>query len=261
MKILDRIERIVRPYAITNVTLYLVIAQAATFLLTLARPETILVMVFDRTLFFHGEWWRMFSIIIMPAFTGFPLFALLTLYFFYFMGTTLENHWGTARYNIYLLVGYIAMLAAGLIVPGIVSNIYWMSSILLAFATLYPEYQILLFFILPVKMKWLGVLAAVGYIIQLASGTNSDRAQVLAGVANYLLFFHSDILDLIRQKKRQMKHQMVQSTLRDLTQPMHTCVLCGVNEKTNPKMEFRYCPLCKGTPCYCIDHIQNHEHH
>ena len=72
-----------------------------------------------------------------------------------------------------------------------------MESVFLAFAWLYPDYQILLFFILPVKVKWVAVMVWIYYLMAFATG-DWDKAAVLAGIFNWVLFFHGDLLDWAR---------------------------------------------------------------
>jgi membrane associated rhomboid family serine protease len=260
MKLLDRLERKFRPYAISNLTMYLVFGQAATFLVTMAHPEILRELVLDRYDLARGEWWRLFTAIINPPSTNI-LFEVFALWIFYIMGNALERQWGEVRFNLYMIVGYLAMVAAAAVPDAVVTNVYWMGSVFLAFAMLYPDFEIMIYFILPVKVKWLALLMWIGYLVAFADGDWGTRATVGAGVANFVLFFHGDILQFFKNRKQRLKHTIAQAQDRDPYAPMHTCALCGVNDKVNPKMEFRYCPLCKGTPCYCIDHIHTHEHH
>jgi hypothetical protein len=260
MKLLNRLQRSLGQYAIPNLTVYLVGFQAFTFLACLARPDLAARLVLSRDQLFAGEWWRLFSMLLIPPPMN-ALFAAFALYIFYMMGTALEQNWGTFRYNLYLLIGYLATLVTVLIPHAQVGNTYLMASVFLAFAWLYPDFQFLLFFIVPVKVKWLGLLTWIGYLVALGDGDWSTRAQVLAGCSNFALFFHQDILQWLRTRKRMAKSSMARAGDSDAANaPMHVCKVCGVTEKSNPQMEFRYCPLCTGTPAYCIDHIHNHEH-
>jgi len=145
MKLLDRLQRSLRPYAIANLTLYLVGIQAFMFFVCLQRPDIAQRMILDHDRLFAGEWWRLFSIILIPPAAGNVLFAAMALYFFYWMGTLLEQNWGTVRYNLYLVVGYLATVMTALIPHTQVGNAFLMGSVLIAFAWLYPDLQILLF--------------------------------------------------------------------------------------------------------------------
>jgi hypothetical protein len=159
-----------------------------------------------------------------------------------------------------VLIGYLATILSALIPGAIVTNFYLIESIFLAFAWLFPDFQILIFFILPVKVKWLGLVVWIWYAYTLLTGTWTDRAEVAAGTLNFVIFFHDDLLQWARTSQRKFARNIKQAPARDEMQPMHVCAVCGVTEMSDRKMEFRYCPLCTGTPAYCINHIANHVH-
>ncbi len=260
MKLSSRIERALAPYAIVHLAIYLVVFQSLTFFLALSKPDYIAKLVLTNDGLMRGEWWRLITMAVMPPSLN-PLFAIMSLYFFVLMGTALENQWGEVRFNLYLLIGYICTMAVGFVPNAHVGNGFWLGSVLLAFAWLYPDFVILLFFVFPCKMKWIGLVAWLSYLAILATGSWSQRAQVAAGTANFLVFFHRDLFQWAYTSRRKFKSGIVRANERAAAElPMHVCTVCGVDEKSNPKMEFRYCPQCAGTPCYCIDHIQNHTH-
>jgi len=121
-----------------------------------------------------------------------------------------------------------------------------------------PNFELALFFILPVKIKWLALLTWIGYFIQIAFGNWTTRLLILASLCNYLLFFGRDITLRIRSHRWRMER-----TAREFARqndPIHRCVLCGITDKDDPDMTFRYCTKCEDTPCYCQNHIKNHEH-
>src|SRR4029077_2272748 len=113
-----------------------------------------------------GEWWRLVSFLFTPP-SGNPLLAIFALYFLWFMGGALEAQWGAFRYNVYVLIGYAMTVAAAFAFPyGAATNGYITGSIFLAFAYLFPDFQILLFFILPVKVKWLALITWLFFAYQ-----------------------------------------------------------------------------------------------
>ena len=180
-------------------------------------------------------------------------------YLFYLMGTALENTWGTFRYNVYLLVGWVATVAVSFLQPDAAASIgFLQGSVFLAFAYLYPDFQLLLFFILPVKVKWLALLQWIGYFYLLLVGDGMTQLLVLASVCNFVLFFWHDIFLRMKAGRRRMAHQAEQ--IRQANTPRHTCVVCGVTNLSDPKMSFRYCSKCAGSPCYCAEHIHAHQH-
>jgi hypothetical protein len=188
-----------------------------------------------------------------------PIFFFLAMYFLFLFGNALENHWGAFRYNLYLLIGWAATVAVAVALPtGPATNMALMESIFLAFALLYPDFQILLFFVFPVKVKYLAVVVWLSYLFMFFDGSWLQKLVVLASVANFLLFFHKEVWQLLKGVPRRL---MVRpQAARSVDEPFNRCMTCGVTEKSNPRMEFRYCAQCAGTLCYCIEHIHAHAH-
>jgi len=259
MKLLNRLERKFGDFAIPNLTLYLITLQGLTFFLSLAYQDFTAKIVLSHERLFAGQWWRLFTVLAIPPATH-PVFLILFLYFFALIGNTLEAQWGTFRFNIYILIGYLATILVALIPEATVTNSYLMASIFVAFAWLNPEFEVLIFFVLPVKMKWLGLAAWIGFLISFIIGKWPMKAEVAAGALNFLIFFHNDLWQSLRTSKRKFKGQMARAQAMEPKLPMHVCAECGVTDQSDRKMEFRYCPLCAGTPAYCINHIQNHQH-
>lgn len=266
MKWLDALERRFRHLAIENITLYLVFFQAFCFLAAMARPDFFGKIVLVPGQVAQGEWWRLFTFLVTPPATN-PLFAFFALWFFYFMGTSLESHWGAFRYNLYLLVNYLAAIIGALLCmkldpTGIATNLYIDGSLLIAFAYLWPDYPIRLYFLIPVRIKWFALATWIGYLVTLGIGHTLDRILVVACILNFLLFFGKDIV--FRTRSGHMFFRGIakkQAEAAEAAKPaFHTCAACGITDRTNPRMEFRYCPDCAGSPGYCIDHIFAHEH-
>jgi hypothetical protein len=258
MKFLKQLERRLGRFAIPNLTLYLATGQGLALLLSLAQPgfESSMLLIPSQAL--GGEWWRLFTFLFTPP-AGNPLFAIFTLYLFYFMGTALENHWGKFRYNLYLLIAYVVTVLAAFIFPfAVATNIYIDGSVFLAFAQLYPEYQLYLFLVLPVRVKWLALLTWGFYALQLVVGSWPTRLAVLAAVLNFLVFFGRDIVYRMRHGHHQMRRQASAIAARD--KPLRVCTVCGITDKTHPTMDFRYCSKCEPPVAYCTEHIRNHEH-
>ncbi|MDP9173630.1 MAG: hypothetical protein M3O30_07165 [Planctomycetota bacterium] len=260
MKFLDRLERSLRDYAIPNLTLYLVCLQLGTFFMSRVRPQIVERMILTHETLLAGQWWRLLSFVIMPISSN-PIFAVFAIYMLMMMGTALETQWGAVRYNLFLLVGYLATVLVVFIPGAQVTNAFYTTSILLAFATLYPDYQIMLFFFFPVKMKWIAALVWIGYAVRFLESDLATEAAIAASIANFLLFFHGDIRQWLKAYHRKTKGEIARAQLRGAErEPRHVCAACGINDVTSPRAEFRYCPQCAGTPAYCIEHIHNHVH-
>ena len=257
MSLLDTLEKKLRRYAVHNVTLYLIVGQVLFFLFRMSGRFILERVVLVPDFVLMGEWWRLVTFLFVPPLTN-PIFAFFAWYLFYLMGSALENHWGAFRYNLFLLVGYIMTVAVSFIMPSFpATNIFIGGSVFLAFAYLYPDFQLYIFFVLPVKIKWLALLTWLGYGYTLLTGYWDVRLMLLASIGNFLLFFGRDILWRIKTGKRNMAAQARQFTGK--REAFHTCVTCGITDISHPAMEFRYCPECGGLG-YCADHIMNHEH-
>ncbi|HUJ16706.1 MAG TPA: hypothetical protein VL197_01825 [Nitrospirota bacterium] len=257
MSLLDRLDRKLRRYAIPNVTLYIILGQVLFFVFALSGRFILerVLLIPDRVL--AGEWWRLITFVFIPPATS-PIFAFFAWYLFYLMGNALEGRWGAFRYNVFLLVGYAVTVAVTFLFPYFAAtNIFIAGSVFLAFAYLYPDFQLYLFFILPVKIKWLALLTWLGYAYEMITGSWHTRLLVLASISNFLLFFGRDILWRMKAGNRKMVFQSKQYTTG--REPFHTCAACGKTDLSDPQMEFRYCPECGGLG-YCKDHIFNHEH-
>ena len=259
MKFLNRLERKFGDYAIPNVTLYLIVLQGLAYLIFQTQPQYMEKLVLSHDQLFAGEWWRVLTLLFIPQDMN-PLFFIFYLLVLFTISRALEAQWGAFRFNVYLLVGYVATVLVVLIPGAVVSNFYLMESIFLAFAWLYPDFEFLLFFFFPVKVKWLALLAWLMYLVSFLMGNWPIRAEVLAGSLNFLLFFHADLLQWIRTSNRKFKGNMAREREREEKPPLHVCAKCGITDQTNRTMEFRYCPQCTGTPAYCIEHIHNHQH-
>jgi hypothetical protein len=257
MNLLDTLERKFRRYAIPNLTLSLIIGQVIFFVFHMTGKFLLERVELVPELVLTGEWWRLLTFLFIPPLTN-PLFAFFAWYMFYLMGTALEGHWGDFRYNLFLLIGYVVTVAVSFLFPlYTATNIFIGGSVFLAFAFLYPDFQILIFFILPVKMKWLAILTWIGYAYQIITGSWSTRLLVLASISNFLLFFGRDILWRMKSGNRQMVTKARE--ISGKREAFHRCTVCGITEQSHPSMEFRYCPECGGLG-YCQDHIMNHAH-
>jgi membrane associated rhomboid family serine protease len=257
MALLDNLERKLRRYAIPNVTLYLILGQVLFFVLEMSGRPVFRRILLIPSQVLQGEWWRLITFLFIPP-SASPIFIFFAWYMFYLMGTALEGHWGAFRYNVYLLVGYLVTVAVTFLFPySAATNIFIAGSVFLAFAFLYPDFQLYIFFILPVKLKWLALLTWIGYAYELIFGSWIERVLVLASISNFLLFFGKDISWRMKTGKRRMTEQARQFTGK--REAFHTCATCGKTDISHPQMEFRYCSDCGGLG-YCMEHIFNHTH-
>lgn len=261
MRFLHNLERKLSRFAVPHLTLGLIFLQVLVYILHFSRPELLLHIQLIPQKVLEGEVWRAATFLCQPPITN-PIFAFFFWYFLYLMGMALEAHWGTFRYNLYLLIGYLATLSVAFLNPEIplATNGFLYGSLFLAFAHLYPNFEIALFFLLPVKIKWLAMLQWCVYILTFALGSGPDRWLVLASIANYLAFFRGEVFQRIRDNRRRMSRQSSHLARSAPRAPFHRCLVCGITSDTHPKMDFRYCSKCTGTCGYCTEHIRDHEH-
>jgi hypothetical protein len=261
MALLNRLERIFGRFAIPNISLYLVLGQvlfwSVTFLGFFDLERIALLPLAVQA----GEVWRLVTFLLLPP-NSHPVFIAFAWYMFWMMGSALEGYWGVFRYNLFIFLGWVLTVAAAWLFPSIyATNVFLAGGVFLAFAFLNPDFEFLIFFILPVKIKWLALIQWVFYGYALVVGSWPVRLAVLASVGNFLVFFAGDLIQLIRTGRRRMEHQARQAAVRESeNEPRHRCHICGKTEQTHPQMDFRYCSKCAGDECYCTEHIANHAH-
>jgi hypothetical protein len=257
MRILDRLDRKFSRFAIPNVTIVLIIGQAVFFILNYIKvlPLDKVTLIGSKVL--EGEFWRLITFLFIPIPTDI-FFAAFVWYLYYLYGSALESTWGAFKYNVYIILSYILTVSIAFIIPDqVLTNGYLYGTIFLAFAFLYPDFVLYIFFVLPVKIKWLSIIVWIGYAFVLIFGNWINRILLLVSLGNYLLFFAGDIIMLIKYGRRRMAGEI--GKIKKSNEPFHKCYTCGITDKDDPKMQFRYCSDCKELTCYCIDHINNHE--
>lgn len=258
MTLLDKLERRFGRWAVPNVTVGLIVGQVFVYVMEQIQPGGLdnIALIPNRVL--EGEVWRLVSFVFEPGEWS-PIWVFFFWYIFYFMGTSLEQTWGTFRYNVYLLIGWFATVAASFLVPDMPASVTFLQgSVFLAFAWLYPDFVFYIFFILPVKVKWLAMLQWVFYFLAMAFGPPVVKALTLASVANFLVFFGKSILLRMRAGRRRMAQRS--ERIRAKNKARHCCRICGITELTHPDEDFRYCSKCEGAQCYCSAHLRNHQH-
>ncbi|TWT87324.1 hypothetical protein Mal64_28620 [Pseudobythopirellula maris] len=271
MKLLDRLERRFGRYAVPNLTLLLIVGQVVVYFAQLMLPrggDVFLKFALFPELVLEGQVWRLVTFLFIPPAAGaFPIFVIFFWLIYYMMGTALETTWGDFRYGVFLAIGYLASIAAAFLVEaftpggGAVVGDYLYGSVFLAFARLYPDFEIMLFFVLPVKVKWFARLTWLLYAYQLLfSQTWVERLLIVAAVLNFLLFFGGEIWRDAKQGHKRMRRQSKQLKTKGPTKLAHECRVCGLTSDMAPKTSFRYCSQCEGQQCYCPDHIRDHEH-
>lgn len=289
---------------IPNLMLYICLGSGVVTFVNMINGGYFLydLLCFDKAAILQGQVWRLFSWLLTEQLGG-GLLSVLFLYFFYRLGSAVERSIGTFKFNLFYLVGVVMMdvfamvfcptdnvIIGNMLVPPELFTAFYGNmayylhlSMVLAFATMYPDSQFMIFFILPVK-AW--VIALVDLVMIGISVLNMCYPILffphclfpLIGLLNYFLFFGPDMGNLLpltwraklqrRKNKSAAPHssgpRVVQFTppQRQEAKPnyTHRCTVCGRTDVSNPELEFRYCSRCSGYHCYCQEHISNHTH-
>jgi len=258
MSLLDKLGKRCSRFAVPHVTIGLVVGQVFVFAVSKAKPDAVLDLTLVAEAAAAGELWRLVTFLFIPPCAN-PIFAFFAWYLFFLMGTAPENRWGTFRYNVYLLIAWAATVAVAFVIPAVpFTSAFIGGSVFLAFAFLHPDFELYIFFLLPVKVKWLALITWIGYVYTLIVGPWAMRLLVGASVANFLLFFGGAVFRRMRYGARRMEKRA--ELFGREGQPFHTCTTCGITNLTHPTMDFRYCTECEGGLCYCSQHIRDHEH-
>lgn len=243
---------------IKNLTVSIITLQVITFILLYLGivPQSFFVLSPGRVL--QGEVWRIVTYMLLPSGSN-PFWALLGWYFFYMMGTALEHYWGESKFNLYILISIVLTnITAFAFDVTIYTNDNIRNSIFLAFAFLNPNFQIMLFFLIPIKVKWIALVTWILYAIQFVMGGLGTKMLVLGAIINFLIFFSRDLYYKLRYGKRVVKTK-IEKKIKEKTH-FHRCDICGISDKDHPELEFRYCSLCNPPKCICENCLENHTH-
>lgn len=263
MKLIDNLDRKYRRYGIKNLMLYIVAITGLVYIMTYYDTSGTISrkIILDPSLVLQGEVWRLVTYIFIPPNTS-PLFLAFVLYFYYLVGSSLENEWGTFRFNLYYFIGIIGTTLS-VFITGSEGTAYYLNlSLFLAFAWIFPNYTLRIFFILPVKIKYLALLYLLYIGITIVFSPFDEKIAAIVPLLNYILFFGKDMIDLFKNRKSvyQRKRDFKAKTNTFKNEPYHKCTVCGITDQDDPYMQFRYCIGCNGHYGYCQEHLHNHEH-
>lgn len=280
MNFMDKLERKWGRYAIPELHKYLVFAYFLGYLANMISPIMVSYMQFDMGLILQGQIWRLVTWIFSCNSTGF--LTLLFLFCLLSMGKSLEFVMGTFRMNVLLFGGMFLNLIVGILlylvlgIPTHLSNYYTLISMYMALAICMPEAQVHLYFLIPIKMKWMlavylfsmglelwryysyGGGGITGIILVLIYGT-----QIICALINMFFFYQMSKSRLSRKQKQRQKQfhaQMNAQPRPGANITRHKCVICGRTEKDDPNLTFRYCSKCTGNKEYCQEHLFTHTH-
>lgn len=291
MNWIDKLEKKFGRFAIHNLMNYIIVLYALGYVIYNFAPNFYYsYLSLDPTAILHGQIWRIITFIIYPPSSGL-IYFLLSMYLYYSIGRTLEYQWGAFCFNLYFFTGVLLHVAAAFICQyafganlGIYFGTYYLNySLFFAFAATNPDLQFLLFFIIPIKAKWLALIDGIYFAATIAAGFLSTHlplniltallqmgiiphpavaVMAVVSLGNFVIFFFS-----MKGMHRYTVHEMarrraythkVQRAQRPVT--THKCAICGRTEKDGDDLVFRFCSKCNGSYEYCQEHLFTHEH-
>lgn len=204
MNWIDRLERKGRGFGIPHLMTYIVGGMGIVFIADLLLPINLYgLLALDMARVLNGEIWRLITFVFLPPSTS-ALWIIFSLYFYWLIGNGLEAQWGAFRFTLFYLIGILGSILAA-IFTGYVENTYLNLSLFLAFAAIYPNFEVRVFMILPVKMKYLALLDLVAYVVLFVMGTWSTRLAILFSLANVILFLGGHIIRAVKQDSQYWK--------------------------------------------------------
>ena len=295
MKLINKLERKFGRYAIYNLMMYMIVIYIAGFILDLIAP-TFYQRFLSLEVYYvlHGQVWRLVTFILQPPSTNLLFFAI-ELLLYYSIGISLERMWGAFRFNLYYFSGLVFQILAAFLYYGIVcaiggggllpvttagvGSLYYVNrSMFLAYIAMVPDAEFRLYFVLPIKAKWLGIFygifMAYDVISLFAHGYYPLAISVIVSVANFLIFFfmtrnYHKISPSEYKRRATFRKKMndakwdsgniVEFRGRNVI-TRHKCAICGRTELDDDSLEFRFCSKCDGNYEYCSDHLYTHTH-
>ena len=259
MNWISKIERKFGHLAIKRLMYYIIIFNAIVLLLYHIFPPIYSFLTLEPARVLKGEFWRLITYVFIPP--TFNLFwAVFTLYFYYLVGTSLENEWGSSKFNLYYLTGMLGTTIGAFISGGEATALYLNLSLFFAFARIYPDFQMLLFFIIPVKIKYLAWLNWIFFGFTVLTSPLTAKIAALVAIGNYFIFFGKETIQSLKLKRQ--VHYNRKKFFDEIanTPPIHKCAVCGLTEKDDRRMDFSYCKECGDDYEYCTKHIDDHQH-
>ena len=290
MRFIEKLERKYGKYGIPNLTTYVIICYVLGYLLMRFNPAVLSLMSLDVSKILQGQIWRLVTWVIYPPNTSNFLFFVISILFFYYpIGTSLERTWGSFRYTLYIFSGLLFTIISAFLlhfitggfveiggmvysIGGSIFSTYYISmSVFLAYALSYPDMQVLMWFIIPIKMKWMAIVygAIILYDVftYFRNGLWFVAVPIIASLLNFIIFFlstrnlqHYNPKEV--KRRREFKKAVAGSRVNPQTGGVtkHKCAICGRTELDHPELEFRFCSRCNGNYEYCQDHLFTHTH-
>jgi hypothetical protein len=306
LKTLYKLEAKFGKYAIKNLSIYMAVVFLISYVLELFLPSVYTALVFSPVhVFVSHQYWRLFTwIFTTPG--SLNIFSFVMIFFYFSIGTSIERGIGTFWYNlyvfgglilitlgqfftwliVYLVKGQFGFLTYAIALDGTggasMMTYYMTTSVFLGYALLYQDAMVLLYFVIPFKVKWMAWIDAI-YLVYYFFALNgiTSRVTILAIAVNFLIYYllvrraasgHSQRMQRRKPQRNAQRStgayaQNQGSKVVDFktgkpasTITRHKCAICGRTENDGIELEFRFCSKCNGNYEYCQDHLYTHTH-
>lgn len=276
-KLNDAIDRFCAMHprmAIPGLIRYILGANVLLYFLNMLSNGALHFLALDPAAVLRGELWRIVTYALLPVDSG--ILLLVSCLFYYWLGEALERMWGSAKFTLYYVSGVLlTALAAmlGYFVDGLSYTVYGAvyvnSAMFLAYAMYNPNAMVHLYFIIPIRIKWVAWLELVLYMVNIirfaAAGLWGMAMLPVIAMFNLIVFFAPAVqrrVEFAQAKNRPEAVQFRRAVKEQQKQKgyNHKCCVCGKTDADYPDMQFRYCSKCEGYHCYCEEHIFNHVH-
>ncbi len=283
---MSKFEKKFGRYAIPNLPLVLICSYIVGYIIQFVNGNFLNFLTLDPVKILSGQVWRLLTWVIVPPERNVQIFTIIMLLFIYSIGSTMEKTLGTYRFNVFVFTGILltivaAFLCAGLLYVwfgnfevfkaiwellmlsgGHLFNTYYLTTtVFLAFAVTYPNMSVLLMFVIPVKVKWMGILEAGLMVYLIFTGDIISRFVIGAALLNFVIFYlRTRNLSRLRPKDIKRRVEFKQQVRQSTVISKHKCAVCGRTDEEFPDLQFRFCSKCNGNYEYCQDHLFTHEH-
>lgn len=284
-------------YAISNLTIILIMCYVVGYVIQMINANFFEMLTLNPYAILQGQVWRLVTWVVIPP-EQFDILTIIMLYFYYSVGRTLERAWGDYKYNVYIFSGMFFTIIAAFVSYGICeyqygelfsitmtsepiylaastlfSTLYINLSIFMAFAATFPDAQILLMFVVPIRIKWMGIVYAVLMGAELIMGLQLQdpllskvynlfyRSAIIASLLTFVVFWLINMRRFrVSPKQMKRRHEFKQEVKVNSKITKHKCAICGQTDETNENLSFRFCSKCNGNYEYCQEHLFTHEH-
>lgn len=293
---INKLERKYGRYAISRLSMYIVLAYIVGYVLQLIAPNALDLLMLNPHMILRGQVWRIVTWAIMPPYT-LSIFTIINLFFIYSIGSTMERIWGDFRFNMYIFGGmffciagafllYFIEMATGVFGSSMVgldgfsfvlakyfTTYYINVSMVMAFAMSVPDAKVFLYFIIPLKMKYFAYIELFFIVLDMIGGDTLRRCVIVLSLINFIIFYVSGrkartysrgFSGFKKSKSEGFERGSYQKTTTFKPQSSaitrHKCAICGRTEQTDSTIEFRFCSKCNGNYEYCSEHLFTHKH-